>query len=144
MWNLDLATVLDNVEKCIQLMFVGEISYAFAICFTKLSIMASYVRIFPHRSLRIVMIITAAITVALFIAFIPATVLQCSPVAAAWDFTIKPAHCWSFVDFLYGSTAVNIATDLTLCVVPLPYFWKLQLPLKQRILVSGLFVAGGL
>jgi hypothetical protein len=125
-------------------MFVGNIFYCCAITFTKLSIIVSYLRIFPYNRLHVAMYITAAVTVGLFIASVPATIFQCSPVSAAWDFTIKDAHCYKFVNFLYASTAINVTTDLVLCAAPLPYFWNLQLPRKQKIIVSFLFFIGGL
>lgn len=125
-------------------MFVGNIFYASAITFTKLSIMASYLRIFPYNTLRIGMYVTGAVTIGLFIASIPVTIFQCNPVPAAWDFNIKGAVCYDFINFLYVSTAVNVTTDLVLCVAPLPYFWNLHLPKKQKIIVSSLFFIGGL
>jgi hypothetical protein len=127
-------------------MFIANIFYACAITFTKLSIIVSYVRIFPYRKLRIAMYITAAVTIGLFIASVPATIFQCKPVSAAWDFTMdkNDFKCYTFVDFLYASTAINVTTDLVLCTAPLPYFWKLQLPKKQKIIVSSLFFIGGL
>lgn len=69
-------------------MFVGNSLSACAVAFTKLSIISSYLRVFPHQSLRITMFITMAITIGLMLASIPVTVFQCEPVRAAWDFTI--------------------------------------------------------
>jgi hypothetical protein len=127
-----------------QLMFVGNIAYACAIAFTKFSIIASYMRIFPHRNLHHMMLVCGAVVLGLFIAAIPATILQCRPIEAAWDFSIQGAQCYPFVNFIYASTAISVTTDLFLCIAPLPYFWKLQLPTRQRILVSCLFAIGGL
>lgn len=124
-------------------MYVGNIFYCCAITFTKLSIIVSCLRIFPYATLRCVMYVTAAVTVGLFVASVPATIFQCSPVSAAWDFSNSDAKCYRFVDFLYASTAFNVATDLVLCIAPLPYFWNLQLPRRQKTIVSALFFIGG-
>lgn len=69
-------------------MFVGNSLSACAVAFTKLSIISSYLRVFPHQSLRVTMFVTMAITIGLMLASIPVTVFQCDPVRAAWDFTI--------------------------------------------------------
>jgi len=128
-------------------MFVANIFYACAITFTKLSIIVSYLRIFPYRTVRIAMYVTAAITIGLFVASVPATIFQCSPVSAAWDLSRTAgggdARCFTFVNFLYASTAINVTTDLVLCTAPLPYFWNLQMPRKQKAIVSALFLVGG-
>lgn len=126
-------------------MFVANIFYALAICFTKLSIVSSYIYIFdPHGPLKILMYATGAVTTGLGIASLPATIFECLPVYAAWDFTYVDAKCYTFVDFLYASTAISVATDLILCVIPIPLFWRLQLPLRQKLLISALFFLGGL
>ena len=125
-------------------MFVAQILYAFAIAFTKLSILASYLRIFPDQRLRGVILGTAAFTIAFCVTSVLVTVFQCSPVHAAWDFDTEDSSCYTYVDFLYASAAIHVLTDIVVCIMPLPYFWKLQLPRKQKIIVCGLFVVGGL
>jgi hypothetical protein len=100
-------------------------------------------RIFPYRRVRIVAYVTASLTVANLIVTIFATLFQCRPVAAAWDFTI-PKQCYKAVYYLYTNAAVNVATDLLLCITPLPFIWKLQIVQSQKVLVCGLFFVGGL
>ncbi|KAJ0125216.1 hypothetical protein J7T55_006561 [Diaporthe amygdali] len=130
-WNLNFATILPTVKHCILFMFIGNSLSACAVAFTKLSIISSYLRVFPHQSLRITMYFTMAITIGLMLASIPVTVFQCDP-------------CYDFVDFLYASTAISTATDLILCTVPIRYLWSLKIPKKQKIIVSFLFFIGGM
>jgi hypothetical protein len=144
-WNLDFLNIFTILKNCIQLMFVGNIFYALAITFTKLSIIASYMHIFnPHGYFRWLLYGTAGVTIGLGIAAIPTTVLQCRPLVATWDFSLPRDGCFRFVTFLYASTAINITTDLILCTAPIPSLWALQLPRRQKILISVLFFLGGL
>ncbi|CAK7211541.1 hypothetical protein SCUCBS95973_001150 [Sporothrix curviconia] len=144
-WNLDLADILDNLKACIQLMFVANIFYAAAIAFTKLSIIASYLQIFaPRGLLKTMLYATAGVTVGLGVASVPATIFECIPVAGAWTLMDNEAHCYTFINFLYASTAINVTTDLILCIAPIPLFWRLQLPQRQKIMISVLFFLGGL
>lgn len=144
-WNLDFNTILDQLKVCIQLMFVANILYAAAIAFTKLSIIASYLHIFaPRGLLKTTLYATACVTVGLGVASVPATIFECIPVAGAWSLSDGNAHCYTFVNFLYASTAINVTTDLILCIVPIPLFWRLQLPQRQKIMISVLFFLGGL
>ncbi|KAH8880312.1 hypothetical protein GQ53DRAFT_833471 [Thozetella sp. PMI_491] len=133
--------ILNSVKRCIQLMFVANISYACATVFTKMSIITSYLRMFPHHILRRVLFVTAVVVIGLGISAIFATIFQCTPVHAAWDFD-EPGYCYTFVYFLYSNSAINMATDFVLCLSPLPIFWGLKLPLKQKCLVSFLFLIG--
>ncbi|OCL03266.1 hypothetical protein AOQ84DRAFT_272316, partial [Glonium stellatum] len=141
-WNLDLTDILDETKHYIQLLFVCYIFYACAISFTKLSIIVSYVRILPHRSLRLIMYVTGAVVGLLWLCSVFATIFQCRPVKAAWDFTITNGKCFPYVNYLYVSAAITIATDVMLCTIPLPYFWRLHLPRRQKLIICFLFLVG--
>ncbi|KAL7770734.1 hypothetical protein CFE70_000673 [Pyrenophora teres f. teres 0-1] len=70
------------------------------------------------------------------------TIFQCTPVRGAWDFTIQGRRCVNYVTYLYASSAVNVATDIVLCLLPLPHLWRLQLPLRERVVLCVLLAGG--
>jgi hypothetical protein len=70
------------------------------------------------------------------------TIFQCKPVAAAWNFSIVGAKCLNYVDYLYASSSINVATDIVLFVLPCPYLWRLNMPKKQRVILCVLFAGG--
>lgn len=128
-----------------MLMWVGQLLYLFAISFAKCSIISSYFRIFPYPRLHQIVWVVLGVSAALLVASVAATFLICRPVAAVWDPALRtPMSCSRFVDLLYVGGIINVIVDVVLCLVPLPYFLRLQLPLKQKISASFLFVAGGL
>ncbi|KAK3358723.1 hypothetical protein B0T25DRAFT_73868 [Lasiosphaeria hispida] len=143
-WNLapPIEHIMDSIKHCVQLMYVAHIFYAAASTFTKLSIITSYLRIFPHELLRRILYGTGVLVTGIGISAIFATMFQCSPVQAAWDFTIEDSQCFEFVHFLYANAAANILIDFVLVVAPLPYFWSLSLPLRQRLVICILFGVG--
>jgi len=69
------------------------------------------------------------------------TIFQCRPVQGAWDFTLEPV-CVDYVTYLYASSAVNVATDLLLCALPIPHIWRLNMPKRQRIVLCVLLAGG--
>lgn len=69
------------------------------------------------------------------------TIFQCRPLSGAWNFTIN-RKCIDYINYLYASSAVNVITDIVLCVLPLPHFWRLNMPLKQRIILCVLLAGG--
>lgn len=123
-------------------MFVAHVFYASGTAFAKMSIITSYLRIFPSEKLRRVLYVTAVVVVGLGIAAVFATMFQCKPIQAAWDFSIHRSQCYRFVDFLYANSAINIATDFVICLSPLPCFWKLRIPVRRKLIVSFLFCVG--
>ncbi|RKU47651.1 hypothetical protein DL546_008841 [Coniochaeta pulveracea] len=145
-WNIgsDRAQLYAQLTDLLKLMFAIHIFSAIAVTCTKLSIIASYLRIFPYEGFRRLMYVTGAVTIALFITSIFVTIFKCVPVQASWDFTVKHPKCFKLSHYLYASTGINIATDLILCLSPLPYFYKMQLPRRQKTIISVLFGIGGL
>ncbi|KAL1848876.1 hypothetical protein VTK73DRAFT_10058 [Phialemonium thermophilum] len=145
-WDLPmpLSHILHDTKRCVQLMFVANVFYATATAFTKMSIITSCLRIFPSETLRRILYVTAAVVVGLGVSAVFATIFQCSPVRAAWDFELasRSSHCYPFVDFLYANSAINIATDFIICLAPLPSFWRLRIPVRQRLIVCFLFCIG--
>jgi len=107
--------------------------------------MLVYLRIFPNSTLRR-MVYAGSVFVVLFaIASLLATIFQCYPVSAIWEFQLATEFtCLNYLAFLYASAAITLFTDIAICVMPLPYFWRLQMPRKQKLIVSFLFILGGL
>jgi hypothetical protein len=80
---------------------------------------------------------------AFWIASIFAIIFTCVPVRAAWDYSIK-GKCYPVVDFYYAFSGFNIATDILLCVLPIPTLWALRMPKVQRVVLCILFSMGTL
>ncbi|KAK1777076.1 hypothetical protein QBC45DRAFT_470501 [Copromyces sp. CBS 386.78] len=143
-WNLPLPVdnMLEMLTRCVKHMYVAHVFYSAAGAFTKLSILTSYLRIFSGKVLRWILCGTAAVVSTMGVCAVFATIFQCTPVKAAWDYTIADSKCFSFVDFLYANAGINMAIDFVLVAAPLPYFWSLSIPLRQRLMICVLFGVG--
>lgn len=51
-------------------------------------------------------------------------------------------QCSTANHHLIVSLATNVFTDLLIITIPLPLFYKCQLPLKKKFVLLGLFVLG--
>ena len=72
-----------------------------------------------------------------------AAIFQCVPPHKFWS-PSTPGHCGSsYVMFLIISILAFI-TDFIILVMPLPYIWKLQMKLRQKLLLSIVFTLGAL
>lgn len=58
---------------------------------------------------------------------------------------MQPANC-SVDDYMFflGNAVPNILTDVALMALPLPYIWRLNRPMAQKVALGGIFVLGGL
>jgi hypothetical protein len=145
-WNLssNFAELPSDVGRITKSLYGCYLAYSSAITFTKFSIMATYLRVFPKGILRTVVWSTGVVVIAFWISSIFAIIFTCVPVQAAWDYSIKNARCFPIVKYFYVSAAFNIATDLVLCFLPLPSLWRLKMPRMQRVVVCLLFSMGTL
>lgn len=143
-WNLDSNILMlpAATSRLAKILFACYLAYATAITFAKCSIIASYIRVFPHQHVRKISYATGFVVVSFWICQIFAICFTCIPIQALWDYSILNAKCFPVVDFFYVAAGFNIASDIVLCLIPLPTLWSLQLPTFQKITVCILFGIG--
>lgn len=135
-----ISTATAKVQK---INYVGLIILAPAIILAKLSVVTILLRIFPPtmRALRFFLlglcglIVGCCVTQALIIVF------QCFPVEASWQLNRGSCSIEPLDSFVIGLGALNVLTDLAICITPIPYFWKLKLPTPQKLSLCGLFLS---
>lgn len=71
-------------------------------------------------------------------------VLQCWPVAAAWDLSIPNYKCYDFAPLLLSAALLSIVADLFLMAIPIPELRKLQISGRKRLGVGVMFVVASL
>jgi hypothetical protein len=145
-WNLsaDLLDLPYDVGRVTKALYGCYLAYSTSITFTKFSIMATYIRIFPNGLLRYLIYGVGVVVAVFWVTSVFAIIFTCVPVQAAWDYSITTAKCIHILDYFYISAGVNIATDLLLCFLPLPTIWSLQMPKAQRVVVCLIFGMGTL
>jgi hypothetical protein len=145
-WNLNsnLLELAYDVGRVTKALYGCYLAYSTSITFCKLSIIATYTRIFPNGALRYSIYAIGVVVIIFWITSVFCIIFTCVPVEAAWDYSITDARCIHILDYFYTCAGVNIATDLLLCFLPLPTIWKLQMPKAQRIVVCIIFGMGTL
>lgn len=67
--------------------------------------------------------------------------LGCTPVARNWDKTIA-GHCVDLVAFFRWNGICNLVLDVLILLLPLPMVWRLNISVRQRLELSGVFLLG--
>ena len=75
-------------------------------------------------------------------ACVQATILGLSCVPIAYIVPSMAATCLDTLPIWYFSSGMSMATDIAIFCVPIPSVLQLQLPLRQRIIVLGIFCLG--
>ncbi|KIW00352.1 uncharacterized protein PV09_08064 [Verruconis gallopava] len=71
-----------------------------------------------------------------------ATVFECVPLAAIWDWTITEGWCIDVVLFYHANASIMIAMDCVLYLIPILFTWNLQLSRQKRVGIVVLFGLG--
>jgi len=110
-------------------------------CLVKISILLQYRRIFACVVMQritafgVVLLSVWTITLCFLLAFV------CVPVAAFWDHSIK-GRCLDSLTVWYGMAGFNLVSDFAIFTMPLPVINSLQLPRRQKYILSLIFGLG--
>lgn len=149
----DLAGVTDNstlndvseAAEPVQMMnYTGLILSAPVVILAKTAVIILLLRIFPDtmRALRYFLIAMAAVLTACCLSQAFVITFQCWPVQASWRLNYGACFVGPLEAIAMGLGAVNIATDLAICITPIPFFWRLSISKPQKLCVCAVFMTG--
>ncbi|KAF2178760.1 hypothetical protein K469DRAFT_446324, partial [Zopfia rhizophila CBS 207.26] len=121
---------------------ITQAFYGTSIMFTKLSILAFYLRFATNWKLRAVVYTTMAIVVLYCLLWSFVFVYRCRPLEKHWDLTIS-GSCIDWLKINIFSGVMNTLTDFTILVLPILMLQKLRLPIRQKIGVMIVLMTGG-
>ena len=131
----------NNPKQC---RFGLQWTYAFATAFPKLSVLFFYRRLFPTKLFRITVYVLMFMVVGLCASIVIVSLFQCSPIAYAWDRTIKGGTCIDELAYFRWITPPNLIIDLALLILPLPMVWRLHTSVGQKAGLTLTFVTGSM
>lgn len=120
-----------------------NISYSSCVSFTKLSILAMYLRLSPDRVFRRAVYLLLAITSLYMTAYILMSIFLCSPVSAQWDLAIT-GKCVDKFSLMMTLSIANIVIDMAVLLLPVGVVVPLQMSRMQKASLLFLFATGGL
>ncbi|KAG4415497.1 hypothetical protein IFR04_011369 [Cadophora malorum] len=123
---------------------LAAIFFCAATGFAKASILLFYGRIFPSRTFKLIILCLVVFTVSYSLASVLVNVFSCKPVSGSWDLALATtAVCINRPVFYFAQAGLGIFTDFATLAAPLPFLWKLQMPVRQKIGVSAVLMMGG-
>ncbi len=135
-WLVDQQATL----KQLQSLFAGEVIYNLAQIVTKCSILLQYRRIFRDNLTRQVSLYLMLFLIVWGIVQEVLVGMACIPIAILYP--SQQAICINSLMVWYLTSIMNIVTDFMVFMVPMPAIKSLQLRMKQKLLVTGIFCLG--
>lgn len=112
----------------------------------RLSLLLFYYRLFGHILLaRRLVRLTSALVIASCIAFDFSILFGCTPIKHFWNSwdDQDEGRCISLHGIFWAGAIIDIATDLWIMLIPVPFIMQLKLSVRKRIL-SGIMFAFGI
>lgn len=111
----------------------------------KVSILLLYHRLFGvNKWFRIVLFVAGTLTIMWWIAAFLDSILECVPLQAIWDKSIRDPKCQNVRASALGTGIANMILDIMFLIIPLPMIWKLQVTKRVKISLTGIFLLGAL
>ena len=127
-----------------QLINYVEIFYGPIIFLAKVSILLQIRRLFVSKTkdrLRTMIDAVIWLNALFYFADTLVEIFQCVPRAKIFNPKL-PGRCVNINDAVIVTACINIASDISIFVLPLMRIWRLQLPLRQKFGVSTIFAFG--
>ncbi|KAF2651764.1 hypothetical protein K491DRAFT_606257 [Lophiostoma macrostomum CBS 122681] len=148
-WGFDQDGPDHSVElPYYQHIFERRIAYIFAVVFTRCSVLAYYLRIFPPGlvSLRRLSWILLALTICQFIEVCTVLLVFCDKISKLWTsdyLNFSGSHCFSSSMYSYSAAIGDSVLDCLIFALPIPYVWSLsKLRARQRFGLIVIFALG--
>ncbi|KAL4793036.1 hypothetical protein BDV19DRAFT_367248 [Aspergillus venezuelensis] len=117
--------------------------YGVGLSLIKTSLMVLYYRLFgTKRSIRIAIYITGAVVWAWGFSIVLESFLLCHPVEFNYNPFLPGGKCGNRNAAFVVAGVLNMITDFMVMLLPVPYIWKLQLPLGRKIGLVVTFCLG--
>jgi hypothetical protein len=135
-----------------KFVLVIETVFCFSSALVKISILLFYRRLSSRvvsNNFRWVTRINIGSIAVCSIAFIFAPILGCNPISACWD-QVDPVRILEGYDYkcfnegadVIAAGMISALQDLATAVLPTLLYWKLQLPIRQKFALFGIFAIG--
>ncbi|MCJ1439411.1 hypothetical protein MMC27_008805 [Xylographa pallens] len=144
-----LVVPLQDQVHILQIIWVFEANYALAITTIKTSILIFYRHMFPSNATsflwRMAWYFVLIWVLTWFVACGLVTVFQCTPVPFLWNQVTgdTSGSCIDEYSFLAANSALNIASDIMILMLPMPIVWHLHIQNSQKLAISSIFLLGG-
>lgn len=132
-----------ELRTALKMFFIAQTPYKVTVCLNKVAAILLYLRLFPTKNFRVACYVVMGIIVSWSIGGVGATIWQCVPIEGAWNKAID-AKCIDSNKFWIAYAVMNILTDIMVLTLPIGSIMRLQMNMRERLMLCGVFLLGGL
>lgn len=100
-----------------------------------------YQTLMPVPRMKLAVRVVGAFIILFAVGGILEAFLTCRPYAKNY-YVDLPGTCGNARTFYIWLSALNLFSDLVILLLPIPFIYKLQMPMKKRLGLMGMFLVG--
>ena len=128
-----------------QLVWIATFFFLLSITFTKISILSFYRSIFITPRFRLATHFLSGLCSLWCIMSVFFTIFQCKPIQAAYNVAlVSSAKCKPYGALVFGFELSNLILDVFILALPVFVIQTLQLETRRKVLITSVFLLGGL
>lgn len=109
---------------------------------TKAALLFLYYRIFGVvHSFRIALYVSAFIIAGYFVACVIVAIAGCHPASYFWN-KAQAGYCINETNFFRWNGICSMLMDFLCLLLPLPLAWRIKATIKQKLILSSIFLLG--
>lgn len=140
-WGVDDQHILNHDTDKSKALVAFEVVYTVTISLVKISLLMTYMRMFPVRRLQIGAYILIAVSLAWTMSIGIAAIFQCTPRRKLWQPWLQ-GTCLDAKKVFLGISFPNIVTDIAILTLPIPILWGLQTTMIRKLSLTVIFLLG--
>jgi hypothetical protein len=126
----------------LQLIPAAYVTWTVATTAFKLSVLFLYIRIMSWPILKRLSYTIMGLSMAYCISFMAVFLTTCTPdISQLWN-PRPDGHCRDLNIGQLGSVSTNLGLDVLIIALPMPFLWRLQMPRRNKIVVTLAFSLG--
>ncbi|TVY30661.1 hypothetical protein LHYA1_G001155 [Lachnellula hyalina] len=132
-----------ELERYLQIALANNVIYNCSITSSKVSILLFYRRVFAIPAFQLATKIVGALVFGYFVSAVCGLIFAYNPIQSQWKFWL-PHTTIDNKTFWLAMGIINIFLDVVILCLPQTRVWKLQMTRYRKLLLSLLFLMGGL
>ncbi|RGP80674.1 hypothetical protein FLONG3_1149 [Fusarium longipes] len=133
-----------TITEFLRYVYIGQTFYATDVFLTKICVLLFYLRIFPVRSVQMIIWATIGVCTLGMVVFIVLAIAQCQPISYFWTGWLKETegHCIGTNPLAWALAAISIILDFWILAIPVFQLLRLQMKWQRKLAVATMFLVG--
>lgn len=142
MGNKTVDLTAHQLSVQLQLIPAAYVTWTIATTSIKLSVLFLYIRIMTWSMVRKLSYVLMGLTVAYCVTFMTVFLTTCTPnISQLWN-PRPDGHCRDLNAGQLSSVSTNLALDVLIIILPIPFLWSLKMSMRNKMVVTAAFSLG--